>query len=56
LAYLDTTSVADLRAFQAAGYTPSGQERVDSYRLGRYSSAFRPVTAPSRAAWASAAR
>ncbi len=56
LAYLDTTNVADMRIFQAAGYTPSGQERVDSYRLGRYSNAFRPVTAASRAAWDSATR
>jgi L-amino acid N-acyltransferase YncA len=56
LGYLDTTNVADMRIFQAAGYTPSGQERVDTYRLGRYSNAFRPVTAPSRAAWDSATR
>jgi len=56
LAYLDTTNVTDMRIFQEAGYTPSGQERVDSYRLGRYSNAFRPVTAPSRAAWDSATR
>jgi GNAT superfamily N-acetyltransferase len=55
-AYLDTTSGSDLRVFQAAGYAPSGQERVDSYRLGRYSNAFRPVTAASRAAWDSATR
>ena len=45
VAYLDTTNAADMRVFQAAGYAPSGQERVDSYRLGRYSNAFRPVTA-----------
>jgi GNAT superfamily N-acetyltransferase len=56
LAYLDTTNVTDMRIFGAAGYTPSGQERVDSYRLGRYGNAFRPVTAPSRAAWDSATR
>lgn len=55
-AYLDTTNASDLRIFQAAGYAPSGQERVDSYRLGQYSNAFRPVTAPSRAAWDSATR
>lgn len=55
-AYLDTTNAADMRIFQAAGYTPSGQERVDSYRLARYSNAFRPVTAASRAAWDSATR
>lgn len=56
LAYLDTTNVADMRAFGEAGYTPSGQERIDSYRLGRYSNAFRPLTALSRAAWDSASR
>jgi L-amino acid N-acyltransferase YncA len=56
IAYLDTTNATDMRTFQAAGYTPSGQERVDSYRLGRYSNAFRPVTAASRAAWDSATR
>ena len=54
-AYLDTTNATDMRIFHAAGYAPSGEERVDSYRLGRYSNAFRPVTAGSRAAWDSAA-
>jgi L-amino acid N-acyltransferase YncA len=56
LAYLDTTNAADMRIFHAAGYTPSDQERVDTYRLGRYSNAFRPVTAASRAAWDLATR
>ena len=50
-AYLDTGSADVMRIFREAGYAPSGDERVDSYRLGRYSNAFRPITPPTRAAW-----
>ena len=50
-AYLDTTNTNDLRAFREAGYAASGDERVDSYRLGRYSTAFRRLAPATRAAW-----
>jgi L-amino acid N-acyltransferase YncA len=53
-AYLDTTNTNDLRIFREAGYAASGEERVDSYRFGRYSSTFGPLSPATRAAWDSA--
>lgn len=50
-AYLDTTNTAALRMFHRAGYVPSGEERVDRYRCGRFSTVFRPLTPPTEAEW-----
>jgi hypothetical protein len=50
-AYLDTTNIAALRMFNRAGYYPSGEERVDRYRFGRFSTAFRPLTPKTQAEW-----
>ena len=50
-AYLDTTNIAALRMFNRAGYHPSGEERVDRYRFGRFSTAFRPLTPKTQVEW-----
>jgi GNAT superfamily N-acetyltransferase len=50
-AYLDTTNIAALRMFNRAGYHPSGEERVDRYRFGRFSTAFRPLTPKTQKEW-----
>jgi len=50
-AYLDTTNVAALRMFNRAGYAPSGEERIDRYRLGRFSTDFRDLAPATRAEW-----
>ena len=50
-AYVDTTNVAALRMFIRAGYSPSGEERVDRYRLGFFSTAFRALTPKTRTEW-----
>ena len=50
-AYLDTTNTSALRMFNRAGYTLSGTERVDRYRLGRYTTSFRALSSRSRSEW-----
>jgi hypothetical protein len=55
-AYLDTGIPGDMHFFHEASYVPSGDERVDSYRLGWYSNAFRQITPPTRATWDKASR
>lgn len=50
-AYPDTTNLAALRMFNRAGYVPSGAERVDRYRLGRFSTAFRALTPTTSKEW-----
>jgi RimJ/RimL family protein N-acetyltransferase len=55
-AWVDTTNTPSLRTFAKAGYAPSGVERVDRYRFGRYSATFRPKTLTSEKRWDAAAR
>jgi L-amino acid N-acyltransferase YncA len=50
-AYLDVANVSSLRMFSRAGYRPSGVERVDRYRLFRFNTVFRDLTARTRASW-----
>jgi GNAT superfamily N-acetyltransferase len=50
-AYLDTTNLAAMRMFNRAGYLPAGEERVDRYRGGRFSTTFRDLTPRTRAEW-----
>jgi GNAT superfamily N-acetyltransferase len=53
-AYLDTTNLAALRMFNRAGYAPSGAERVDRYRFGRFSTVFRTLAPKTEKEWAAA--
>jgi uncharacterized protein len=50
-AYLDTTNIAALRMFNRAGYAPSGAERVDRYRFGRFRTEFRELTPKTVEEW-----
>ena len=50
-AWVDSTNTSSLRTFAKAGYVPSGVERVDRYRFGRYSAAYRDLTATSQRRW-----
>jgi GNAT superfamily N-acetyltransferase len=50
-AYLDTTNLAALRMFNRAGYRPTGEERVDRYRGGRFDTLFRTATPQTMAEW-----
>jgi RimJ/RimL family protein N-acetyltransferase len=50
-AYLDTTNIAALRMFNRAGYQPSGEERVDRYRFGRFSTEFRKLSPKTKHEW-----
>lgn len=50
-AYLDTANPPALRMFNRAGYTPSGTERVDRYRFGRFSTEFRELTPKTAEEW-----
>ena len=45
MAVIDVNNRGSLRAFDAAGFTPSGMVRVDSYRLGSRSSRVVPLDA-----------
>ncbi len=54
LAYLDTTNIAALRMFNRAGYRPTGEERVDRYRGGRFDTLFREVAPLTLAEWEAA--
>ena len=54
IAYLDTTNIAALRMFNRAGYRPTGEERVDRYRGGRFDTVFRDATRPTLAEWEAA--
>jgi GNAT superfamily N-acetyltransferase len=51
LAYLDTMNIAALRMFNRAGYCPTGEERVDRYRGGRFDTLFRDATPLTWAEW-----
>lgn len=53
-AYLDTTVLPALRMFNRAGYRPSGQERVDRYRAGRFDTVFRDTSPQTLAEWEAA--
>lgn len=53
-AYLDTTNIPALRMFNRAGYRPTGEERVDRYRGGRFDTVFRGATRPTLAEWEAA--
>jgi L-amino acid N-acyltransferase YncA len=55
-AYLDTKNVASLRMFSRAGYRPSGVERVDRFRLFRFSTVFRDLTPITRTSWETSTR
>ena len=50
-AYLDTTNIPALRMFNRAGYLPTGEERVDRYRGGRFETLFRAATPQTLAEW-----
>ncbi len=50
-AYLDTSNGGALRMFNRAGYLPSGTERVDRYRFGRFSTEFRELTPKTAEEW-----
>lgn len=50
-AYLDTTNLAALRMFNRAGYRPTGEERVDRYRGGRFDTLFRAATPLTLSEW-----
>jgi GNAT superfamily N-acetyltransferase len=55
-AFLDTTVTPALRMFNRAGYRPTGQERVDRYRGGRFDTVFRDATLQTLAEWETAVR
>lgn len=49
--YIDTRTVAALRMVNRAGYRPTGMERVDRYRGGRFDTVFRDLTPQTLAEW-----
>ena len=50
-AYVDITNAAALRMFNRAGYHPLGDERIDRFRFGRFSTEFRELSPAIKAEW-----
>jgi GNAT superfamily N-acetyltransferase len=50
-AYLEVTNIAALRTFNRAGYSLAGEERIDRFRFGRFSTVFRRLSPGTRAEW-----
>jgi L-amino acid N-acyltransferase YncA len=50
-AYVDITNAAALRMFNRAGYHPLGDERIDRFRFGRFSTEFRALSPAVEAEW-----
>lgn len=51
LAYVDVENCASLRAFHRVGFRPTGDMRVDRFRLGRFESEFRPLDRAIEQKW-----
>ena len=50
-AYLDIGNIAALRTFNRAGYSVAGEERIDRFRFGRFSTLFRKLSPGTRTEW-----
>ena len=50
-AYLDIGNIAALRTFNRAGYSLAGEERLDRFRFGRFSTVFRELSPRTRTEW-----